>query len=79
MAPEVITLGVRCKEGRRKVWRRAEGAISPSQPLEADCIPALIPPKIDNFDDCAPCTPVSNVPGKYPHLSLILHNIETKY
>ena len=77
MAPEVITLGVRCKEGRRKVWRRAEGAISPSKPLEGDSIPALIPPKTHE-DDCTPCTPVSDVPGKYPHLSLILHNIETK-
>ena len=77
MAPEVITLGVRSKEGRRTVWRRAEGAISPSKPLEGDSIPALIPPKTHE-DDCTPCTPVSDVPGKYPHLSLILHNIETK-
>ena len=64
MAPEVITLGVRCKEGRRKVWRRAEGAISPSNPLEGDSIPALIPPKIDK-GDCTPCTPESTRPGKY--------------
>jgi serine/threonine protein kinase len=67
MAPEVITLGVRCKEGRRKVWRRAEGAISPSKPLEGDSIPALIPPKIDE-GDCTPCTPESVGPGKYPLL-----------
>jgi serine/threonine protein kinase len=65
MAPEVITLGVRCKEGRRKVWRRAEGAaISPSKPLEGDSIPALVPTKNDE-GDCTPCTPVSDVPGKY--------------
>ena len=71
MAPEVITLGVRCKEGRRKVWRRAEGAISPSKPLEGDSIPALIPPKIEE-GDCTPCTPESARPGKYTYLFIFV-------
>ena len=71
MAPEVITLGVRCKEGRRKVWRRAEGAISPSKPLEGDSIPALFPSQIDE-GDCTPCTPESARPGKYTYLFIFV-------